>query len=372
MLDQLKFLSISCSKVAWGIPGQASKMRNVRKPIRGGFTLIELLVVIAIIAVLIAMLVPAVQKVREAANRIQCTNNVKQIGLASHDYHDVYKKLPNMQNWYSSNSYVTPSNWIAGTSSPDGAIGTWLVHLLPFLEQTNLWNQMYISTNVDLITLESGKMSSPLPPYTNFSNVVLPIFICPSDFTIQAGGLQGDGWASCSYAGNVMVYDPFHPQAITTAMPNGSSNTVMIAERYLNCGTAHADATKDFYDAPAWAFIWPMAGSATSTPGFGWYTSGYSTASNWQNSPNPLPPPALWSSGGYQTDFCSVLPAGGIPFQIAPTAANCNPAVTQSAHQAMVVGLGDASVRSVTSAMTVGTWVNACIPKSGIPPGSDW
>ena len=150
----------------------------------------ELLVVIAIIAVLIALLIPAVQRVRESANRIQCSNNIRQIGLAIHSYHDTFKKLPNMQNWYSTNPYVIASNWIAGTSSADGAIGTWLVHLLPYLEQTNLWNQMYISTSVDLKTIESGTQSSPIPPYTNYASVVIPMFICPSDNTFSRAAFR--------------------------------------------------------------------------------------------------------------------------------------------------------------------------------------
>ena len=104
---------------------------------RRAFTLIELLVVIAIIAILIALLVPAVQKVREAASRTTCTNQMKQLGLATHNFDSVYKKLPIFTNWYNASTWVTPSAAFAGgSSSPDGVTGTWMVHLLPYLEQT--------------------------------------------------------------------------------------------------------------------------------------------------------------------------------------------------------------------------------------------
>src|SRR5437773_7818733 len=104
-----------------------------------GFTLIELLVVIAIIAILIALLVPAVQKVREAAARTQCVNNLKQIGLGLHNYHDVRKSLPpggadDMPPWGTATS---PSTWGAG----------WMAFLLPYIEQDPLFKQLQFSGN---------------------------------------------------------------------------------------------------------------------------------------------------------------------------------------------------------------------------------
>src|SRR3954465_11140389 len=100
-------------------------MNSSSRRARSGFTLIELLVVIAIIAILIALLVPAVQKVREAAARTQCENNLKQIGLALHSYHDTFKKFPHN-----------------GRPVPSGGIRRcWATDILPYIEQAAMYNR---------------------------------------------------------------------------------------------------------------------------------------------------------------------------------------------------------------------------------------
>ena len=108
-------------------------------PFRRGFTLIELLVVIAIIAILIALLVPAVQKVRESANRTQCTNNLKQIGLACLGYHDNFKYFPPCEG--PNPARAAPEHGPLGWRVGGGA--SWLRHILPYIEQSNqIWSGM--------------------------------------------------------------------------------------------------------------------------------------------------------------------------------------------------------------------------------------
>jgi prepilin-type N-terminal cleavage/methylation domain-containing protein/prepilin-type processing-associated H-X9-DG protein len=117
---------------------------------RRAFTLIELLVVIAIIAILIALLVPAVQKVRESAARLQCTNNLKQLGLGLHNYHGTYKKFPHN---------VRPAT--AG-----GIRSSWAVNILPFIEQDTLYRLYDFNQNWGSPTNVANVTSRPVPIYT--------------------------------------------------------------------------------------------------------------------------------------------------------------------------------------------------------------
>jgi prepilin-type N-terminal cleavage/methylation domain-containing protein len=169
---------------------------GLRKP--WGFTLIELLVVIAIIAVLIGMLVPAVQKVREAAMRIACGNNLKQLGLALHDYHDTYQMLP---------SDFDNANWTPGFPTSFGPYGTtpatpYTIAILPYIEQGNqIPNAMYDGWG------GGSDWSNVVNPATGGQVQPIKIYVCPGRRNTSAGPKLDYGY------GGLVFYEP--PQAAT-------------------------------------------------------------------------------------------------------------------------------------------------------------
>src|SRR5207253_2786415 len=143
-----------------------------------GFTLIELLVVIAIIAILIALLVPAVQKVREAAARTQCLNNLKQIGLATHSFNDTYKKLPPAWSPDAGGGTFGSNASSFGPYNNPSKTGTIFFFILPYIEQAPLYN---ISPNAQTTATQYA--------------AIVPIYICPSDPTV-ANNIGRYGYAS--------------------------------------------------------------------------------------------------------------------------------------------------------------------------------
>jgi len=294
------------------------------------FTLIELLVVIAIIAILIALLVPAVQKVREAAARTQCLNQLKQMSLATHAFNDTYKKLPPAWSPDSGGGDLG-----SGYNGFPGKRGTLFYFILPYIEQAPLYN-----LSSDVSTNATQKAS------------VVPIYVCPADPTFPSN-IQRYGYASTSYSCNLAVFSPRGTGNLVTAMPDGTSNTATFAERYKDCAPSWGGVTD-----PAWGIHPAFVGHAWDTPAFGYGEMGHG------HDPDFTKP---------NSNLTTPPPANAMPFQTAPAVSACDWYVTQGGHTGtMNVGLGDGSVRGVSSSISAVTWWQACNPKDGTPLGADW
>lgn len=189
---------------------------------RAGFTLIELLVVIAVIAVLIALLLPAVQQAREAARRTQCKNNLKQIGLAAHNYQSTFGVLPDGGNDHSS---WTSASWPCGDCCNANNRGewNWMYQLLPGLELTNLYNE----------TNDTVVYKTPVKPYYCPSRRMPALYgsSAKGDYAGNAG--EGTGNKMSNYNGAIVRRSCQIPVDFAQ-ITDGTSNTLLIAEKQQN------------------------------------------------------------------------------------------------------------------------------------------
>jgi len=298
---------------------------------RRGFTLIELLVVIAIIAILIGLLLPAVQKVREAAARMTCSNNLKQMGLAVQNYAGANNdKLP-MANWRASNG-----------QNANGGMNI-LVALLPFLEQDNPYKIM--TQNVGSgSTWDAGGFSSPSG---TFRTVTMKPYQCPSDPTMQSGfaANQVNAWAGSSYAANFQLFGmgsvgskfggtDWGPKFTIGNIQDGASNTIGFTEKYAACQGSNGGGNLWTWPGGDWGPDW--------CPTFAMSPWGR----NWSGPPQYQPNP-------YNTVCDASRPSTG--------------------HSgACVTGLMDGSVRNVGPSISATTWLLAVTPADGTPLPSNW
>jgi prepilin-type N-terminal cleavage/methylation domain-containing protein len=306
---------------------------------RRGYTLVELLVVIAIIAVLLGLLLPAVQRVREAANRIKCDNNLKQLGHAAHQHHDVYGRLPPGLGF---TPFATGGVW-----------GQHFFHLLPYLEQENLYRRA-----LGPVQLPAGPITMYFAGNNQVYSQAVPTYLCPSDPSVGPGGVvtvNGISWGVSCYAPNSQVHAlglGLGPQGKTRLadITDGTSNTLLYAEKYARCRSDSLGLDGGTF----WAYCAGLP---------------------------DLPPPMELPLKPYQPAF-AYLRAGwgdadstgpGSKFQVQPTPGKCYPTRAATAHPGgMQVCLADGSVHTLAPSMSGTTWWAACTPRGGEVLGSDW
>lgn len=340
---------------------------------RSGFTLIELLVVIAIIAILIGLLLPAVQKVREAAARMTSSNNLKQMTLAAHTFNDVKKRIPPTFGWLPAAS--ASQQWVV-----DGAYGTGFFHLLPFLEQDNLFKRSYTTQYYVYTTTPSQKqtgsytyndptygysytysynytnyptytyISSGAKAYWNYSiSSPVSVFMAPHDPSLYAMN-----YAYVTYLMNQEVWDgKLQLQRIS----DGTSNTVFLAEGYSQCYGSTGGYRYGYYNQPYEGYSYDYSYVYTWTGSYYLSIYGPSTTYNY--------------SYGYS--YTPKFGVAGKIFQVRPNISQCDGTVPQGlASGTLLVSLSDGSVRGLSSGMSVNTWTASITPNGGEVLGSDF
>jgi prepilin-type N-terminal cleavage/methylation domain-containing protein/prepilin-type processing-associated H-X9-DG protein len=302
-------------------------------PRRRAFTLIELLVALAIVAVLIGLIAVGIMKVRAAADRSACQNNLKQLGIACHSANSQHRRMPPAFGFYPFDNDITTGF---------NGLGNTFFHLLPFLDQQALYEESRHKPN-----------TRPQQHYHFYTaNGVhqkqVAVFNCPSDPTLMPGINPATQYAPSSYAGNYLVFGNVNanfasksaygkPKLLGYTFKDGASQTILFAEKYASA----FDAT--YRGGCHWAYFQ----ADCHNPFFAY-----------------VDPPRRIKSF---TDPKAVGPSG--MFQVQPKAAGgCDPCLPATGHNAMNVCMADGSVRSLSASMSAQSWWALVTPASSDKP----
>jgi prepilin-type N-terminal cleavage/methylation domain-containing protein len=261
----------------------ASKKSGKRAISWSGFTLIELLVVIAIIAILIALLLPAVQQAREAARRTQCKNNLQQLGIALHNYHDTFGCLPGVKTWKPDRGGVNTNDCPGGGNGWTNQGGwSWRVMILPYIEQSTMYSR------IDFVNHHSqGACPGSTNSWGTFTGSPLQAYLCPSDDTPAiVGGNAGTNYgavvsssaqAQLGFATTSGTITAERLQAVfqinedgmtkvtLTGIKDGTSNTIAVGEVLRRRRTAIRGSGTNGLDGSGRCHRWMVEGACEVT-----------------------------------------------------------------------------------------------------------